>query len=232
MATQHGRQEDRGHPQAAPVARTRALAARDRLRDADRGDRHGLLPRPAGAGLLDVGQPLAAARDADVQRPGQLHQDPRQPAVRGRDLVHAEVHGDHHRRAVGGRDGARPDGAGPPPRRGAVPDRVLPPGRDRLRGRRAALLRLLQRERPAGHAAAEPRDRRRAGRLARHPERRAVLDDRDGRLALRRLQHADPADRAAEHPDRDLRGGARATAPRAGRPSATSRCRCCGPRSR
>jgi ABC-type sugar transport system permease subunit len=36
----------------------------------------------------------------------QLQRHPRQPAVQGQRHVHAEVHGDRHRRALGVRDGA------------------------------------------------------------------------------------------------------------------------------
>ena len=62
------------------------------------------------------------------------------------------------------------------------------------------------------------------------PNSGAVSHDRDGDLALRRLQHADPADRPAGDPGRRLRG--RAVDGAAAGTSATSRCRCCARRSR
>ena len=58
------------------------------------------------------------------------------------------------------------------------------------------------------------------------------LDGRHDDLAVRRLLHADPDDRAAEHrPDCSTRRPA-PTAPPRGRSCGRSRCRCCGPRSR
>ena len=90
------------------------------------------------------------------------------------------------RGAVGGGDGARAARAGGAPRHRLPAHGLLPARRGRLRRRRAAVLRLLRPERAARRPPPGDRPRRRAGALARHAERGAVLDDRDGDLALRR----------------------------------------------
>ncbi len=105
--------------------------------------------------------------------------------------------------------GPGPAGAAPPARRRLLPHRVLPADGGRLRQRLAALPRPAQRrDRPGQRPAARRRADRRL-RLVDQRQRqlRARLGGRAGALAVRGVQHADPADRSAGHPAGDLRGG-------------------------
>ena len=70
------------------------------------------------------------------------------------------------------------------------------------------------------------RPRRAGAQLAGRPQVRAGVHHRRRILAHDRLEHGDPAGRAADDPARLLRGCRRSTAPRTGCSCARSRCRC------
>ncbi len=141
---------------AAPASSARrATRARSGLRVTDRGRRRGVLRRPAAAGRLDVAQPLAAARAADVQRAGQLRQHRGQHPRRRRDLVHPQVHAGRHGHPV--RRVVRPGAAGAEQaaRRRLPAHRVLPARRRRLRHGLVAVPRHAQQRDRADQPAAD-----------------------------------------------------------------------------
>ena len=163
-------------------------------------------------------QPLAAARARRRSTPPTTTPKiPDNQLFAGRGLVHAEVHGrsspsccrrvalglallvQHRRRGVG-----------------FFRTAFFLPGAVGFAAASLLFYGFYSDERAARRPAAEPR----ASSTSRStgcgtPNAALFSTIVDGALALRRLQHADPADRAAGDPDRRLRGGARRTAPAA-----------------
>ena len=178
--------------------------------------------------------PLLGAPTLNV--PGQLHRHRRQPAVPRRAswftlkytaiVTVAAV----RRRARRWRCWSRSRRRGV----GLLPHGVLRAGRGRLRRGVAAVLRPATAPRSGRSTrSCAPRDPGRARSLdSARPNARAVLDDRAGGLAVRRLLHADPARSGCRRSRTRSTRRPGSTARAAGRRSARSRCRCCGRRSR
>ena len=175
--------------------------------------------------------PLLGA--SSPERRGELRGAAR-PAVPAGDRVHAQVHGGHHGRARPGGVRAGAAGAAGPAGRRLLPHRLLP-ARPRSAWPRPACCST-----GCSTPSSSPLNGARAVRSASAatstgwaPTDNALrLDGRHDHLAVRRLLHAHPDDRAAEHRPGAVRGGAHRRREPAGRSCGGSRCRCCGRRSR